>query len=74
MPSGARVAANWRGLELPNPMQEHKIYMCVCVCLFAKLTPKSDPGSMKPSFVPMEYIYFYVIFLKELGFWTFCGL
>ena len=66
MPSGARVAANRRrgayeGLEPPNTMQEYKeIY--VCVCLFAKLTPKSDPGSTKPSFVPMEYFQSFLFF------------
>lgn len=50
-----------RGLEPPNTMQEYKeIY--VCVCLFAKLTPKSDPGSTKPSFVPMEYFQSFLFF------------
>jgi len=68
-----QVVQEWRqiggeGLELPNTMQEYKeIY--VCVCLFAKLTPKSNLGSTKPSFVPMEYFQSFVIF------WTFgvCG-
>ena len=61
-----------RGLDSPNTMQEYKrdIYIYVFVFLFAKLGPQSDPGSSKPSFVPMVFFSQCFCFF---GLLDFCG-